>query len=360
MQGPACWAARISLTRAHAAPETVRSERLVAVRRARARDAARLPRRLHPGGARDLQGAVRRAARRQDGVLPKRLPPPWRAALDPRGRRRPLPRASLAQRAGRRAPRHPYPPGHDPGNRPRRARQELRAPVDAEGGAGSEAARDRGDRAGGRGQQSPRARPVQGPRLRDHPPHHAQAAAEPLTRRAGIVTVGHSNRTLRAFVELLEAHRVKTIADVRKLRGSRAVPHFGERTLRGALGRAEIGYVAIPQLAGRRGKSADPSPRPCWRNRGFRNYADHMRTAEFQDGIRRLIALARGGRVAVMCAEAVPWRCHRSLIADHLVIERRRRVDELVGDRARPHRLTACARIVRGRLSYDLPRARAA
>ena len=114
-----------------------------------------------------------------------------------------------------------------------------------------------------------------------------------------------------------------------------------------------IEYVAIPELAGRRPKAASPSARPCWRNRGFRNYADHMRTGEFRDGIRKLLALR--GRVAVMCAEAVPWRCHRSLIGDYLVLEKKRKVEELVGTRARPHRRTACARVVRGHLTYDLP-----
>ncbi len=169
------------------------------------------------------------------------------------------------------------------------------------------------------------------------------------------MTVGHSNRTLRDFVALLQEHRIGLVADVRKLRGSRAMPQFNERRLARALASANIGYLPVPELAGRRGRSADPSPRPCWRNRGFRNYADHMRTAEFRAGVRRLLAAARSRGVAVMCAEAVPWRCHRGLIADYLVVEKKRRVDELVGDRARPHRLTACARVVRKRLSYELP-----
>jgi len=168
--------------------------------------------------------------------------------------------------------------------------------------------------------------------------------------------LGHSNLTLRDFLALLCAHRVGLLADVRKLRGSRAFPHFGERRLRAALESAGIRYLPIPELAGRRGKSADPSPRPCWQNRGFRNYADHMRTPEFRSGVRKLLAAARGARTAVMCAEAVPWRCHRSLIADYLVVQKKRRVDELVGKRVRPHRLTVCARIAGGKLTYDLPR----
>jgi uncharacterized protein (DUF488 family) len=169
--------------------------------------------------------------------------------------------------------------------------------------------------------------------------------------------LGHSNLGLREFLEILRAQRIGLVADVRKLRGSRAVPHFGERRLRAALERAGIAYLAVPELAGRRGKSADPSPRPCWQNRGFRNYADHMRTPEFRAGVRILLTAARSvSRAAVVCAEAVPWRCHRSLIADYLVVQKRRRVDELVGKRARPHRLTVCARIQRGNLTYDLPR----
>ena len=101
----------------------------------------------------------------------------------------------------------------------------------------------------------------------------------------------------------------------------------------------------------------DPRPHPCWRNASFRNYADHMRTPEFRRGVRRLLALARRGRVAVMCAEAVPWRCHRSLIADWLVVEEEKPVEDVVGTARRPHRLTACARRVHGHLSYQLPRA---
>jgi len=167
--------------------------------------------------------------------------------------------------------------------------------------------------------------------------------------------LGHSNRSLREFLALLREHGVGLVADVRTVRGSRAMPQFGERRLRAALKRAEIAYVPVPELGGLRKKSAGPSPLPCWRNPGFRNYADYMRTAEFRTGVRKLLALARRGRTAVMCAEAVPWRCHRSLIADYLVVQKKRRVDELVGRRARPHRLTVCARIERGRLTYELP-----
>ena len=174
---------------------------------------------------------------------------------------------------------------------------------------------------------------------------------------ARILTVGHSTRTLAQLVALLAENGVALLADVRKLRGSRAFPHFGEAPLRRALARASIEYEPISELAGRRPKSKDPRPHPCWRNASFRNYADHMRTPEFRRGVRRLLALARRGRVAVMCAEAVPWRCHRSLIADWLVVEEEKPVEDVVGTARRPHRLTACARRVHGHLSYQLPRA---
>ena len=161
---------------------------------------------------------------------------------------------------------------------------------------------------------------------------------------------------MRDFVRLLSVNGIAVVADVRKIRASRAFPHFGEARLSRALEKAGIRYEPVVELAGRRPKSRQPQERPCFRNAGFRNYADYMLTAGFRAGARRLLGLARRGPVAVLCAEAVPWRCHRSLIADWLVIERRERVDDLVGDTRRPHRLTACARRVRGHLSYQLPR----
>ena len=175
------------------------------------------------------------------------------------------------------------------------------------------------------------------------------------SNRARIVTLGHSTRTLAELLDLLKGNGIQMVVDVRKLRGSRAFPHFDELRLRASLGRAGISYLALPELAGRQPKAERPMERPCWRNAGFRNYADHMRTAEFRAGIRKLLAAARGRSVALLCAEALPWRCHRGLVADHLVVERHRRVDDLIGERRQPHRLTACARVARSRLSYQLP-----
>jgi uncharacterized protein (DUF488 family) len=178
----------------------------------------------------------------------------------------------------------------------------------------------------------------------------------PPAAKVRVVTVGQSTRTLPALLTLLSANDVAVVADVRKLRGSRAFPHFDEAPLSRALHLAGIAYRPIPELAGRRPRSPRPQERPCFRNAGFRNYADYMLTPAFRRGARMLLALCRRGPVAVLCAEAVPWRCHRSLIADWLVVEAREPVDDLIGNVRRAHRLTACARRLRGHLTYQLPR----
>jgi uncharacterized protein (DUF488 family) len=134
----------------------------------------------------------------------------------------------------------------------------------------------------------------------------------------GVLTVGHSTRTLEEFLDLLRAHEVNEILDVRKMPGSTAHPHFNQDTLSAALKHAGIGYVHVPALGGLRRRQAD-SPNGGWRNRSFQGYADYMQTEEFEAGLQSVIESARRRRVALMCAEAVPWRCHRSLIADALV-----------------------------------------
>ena len=142
-----------------------------------------------------------------------------------------------------------------------------------------------------------------------------QSASETPT----ILTVGHSNRTLDDFLELLRAHQVELIVDVRKLPGSRRYPHFNAEALQESLAAAGIGYLHLPGLGGRRKGAAD-SPNGAWQNPSFRAYADYMQTAEFTEQLEDLIARAQQARAALMCSEAVPWRCHRNLIADALVV----------------------------------------
>jgi len=167
----------------------------------------------------------------------------------------------------------------------------------------------------------------------------------------GIVALGHSNRPFPEFLAMLHEHGVRTLVDVRRHPGSRTVPWASGEALATALGEAGIHYVHLPALGGRR----SPAPRSVntgWRNAQFRGYADHMATPEFQDGVAQLLALAERESVAVMCAEAVPWRCHRSLLADALVARGAQVVQAIAPGQSHPHKVTPFARIRDGQLTY--------
>ncbi len=131
------------------------------------------------------------------------------------------------------------------------------------------------------------------------------------------MTVGHSNRSIEEFLRLLAVHGVDLLVDVRTVPRSRHNPQFNRETLPGALAGAGIEYLHMPGLGGLRRARKD-SPNTAWRNASFRGYADYMQTPEFAASVEELMKHAEGRRAAVMCAEAVPWRCHRSLIADAL------------------------------------------
>jgi uncharacterized protein (DUF488 family) len=134
-----------------------------------------------------------------------------------------------------------------------------------------------------------------------------------------VLTIGHSTRTLETFLHLLQAHGVTRLVDVRTIPRSKHNPQFNQETLPDALHAAGISYQHVAGLGGLRQTRHD-SPNQGWRNLSFRGYADYMQTPEFKENLQVLIDMARQGRVALMCAEAVPWRCHRSLIADALVV----------------------------------------
>ena len=169
-----------------------------------------------------------------------------------------------------------------------------------------------------------------------------------------LYSVGHSNRDLEELIGLLRTRGVDLLVDVRTAPGSRRYPQFGRVALAEALGRAGIEYVHLPELGGLRRPRPD-SPNTGWRNQSFRGYADHMQTAEWEAGLRRLIDLTRDREAAVMCAEAVPWRCHRSLIADALWV-RGIVVRHLLGrGRDRDHTLTPFARVEGERITYPSP-----
>src|SRR5580698_5069158 len=129
-------------------------------------------------------------------------------------------------------------------------------------------------------------------------------------------TIGHSTHPLDEFLALLARHEIEAVADVRRFPGSRRLPQFNHDALAAALGARDIRYEPFPELGGRRTPRPD-STNLAWRNASFRGYADYMETAEFQGAIARLLPIARARRTTVMCAEALWWRCHRSLIADY-------------------------------------------
>jgi len=164
-------------------------------------------------------------------------------------------------------------------------------------------------------------------------------------------TVGHSTRPLPDFLEVLAAHRVELVADVRRFPGSRSQPQYQQPVLEAALHRAGIGYIWLPALGGRR-RPVPGAPDTNWRHPAFRGYADYLAGEEFATGLLELLTLAWGLRTAVMCAEILWWRCHRRMIADVLVSLGARVIHIMDAETAQTHRLRAPARLVRGVLSY--------
>ena len=166
-----------------------------------------------------------------------------------------------------------------------------------------------------------------------------------------IWTIGHSSRTIDEFLSLLRTHGIERIVDVRRHPGSRKHPHFNPEPLVGALASAGVDYRACADLDGRRA-TRDDSPHTVWRNLSFRGYADYMDTAAFANALERLAALARSSRTAMMCSEAVWWRCHRSMIADALKVRGWQVLHVLDEAPAKEHPYTSAASVVDGRLQY--------
>jgi uncharacterized protein (DUF488 family) len=184
-----------------------------------------------------------------------------------------------------------------------------------------------------------------------------------------IWTIGHSTRTIDDFISLLKENEIKLLADVRAWPGSKRYPQFNKDVLAESLNAHGICYEHFPELGGKRNSKPD-SRNTAWRNASFRGYADYMETEQFQKGVERLLAFARsdglgsrrnerdGGEavtpfaIAIMCAEAVWWRCHRSLIADYLKASGVEVLHVLSAKKVEPHPYTSAARIVNGELSY--------
>jgi uncharacterized protein (DUF488 family) len=172
-----------------------------------------------------------------------------------------------------------------------------------------------------------------------------------ITSSIQVWTIGHSTRSIDDFIEALASQRIKTLVDVRSFPSSRKFPHFNQQALSESLAEVEIEYLHMPELGGRRRARKD-SPNTQWRNSAFRGYADYMETDAFREGIQRLLALAETGRTAIVCSEAVWWRCHRSMISDYLKSTGVSVTHILSATKSELHPYTSAASIVAGELSY--------
>lgn len=166
-----------------------------------------------------------------------------------------------------------------------------------------------------------------------------------------VFTIGHSTRALEQFIGLLEARAVSRVVDVRTVPRSRHNPQFNKDSLADSLGKAGLRYVHMPGLGGLRHARRD-SINVGWRNASFRGYADYMQTPEFEQNLKELIQLAKKERIAIMCAEAVPWRCHRSLIGDALTVRGIRIEDIMSLTHRRVHTLTPFAKVQGATVTY--------
>ena len=172
-----------------------------------------------------------------------------------------------------------------------------------------------------------------------------------VTEQKTIYTIGHSTRTGEEFITILQSFKIELLADIRTYPGSKRYPHFNKETLEQTLRDKKIIYQHFPELGGRRKPSKD-SGNTAWKNDAFRGYADHMETADFKLGIKKLEAVASQHRTAYMCSEAVWWRCHRSMISDHLKWKGWTVLHIMNENKSEEHPYTSPAKIIDGKLSY--------
>jgi uncharacterized protein (DUF488 family) len=166
-----------------------------------------------------------------------------------------------------------------------------------------------------------------------------------------IFTIGHSTLPLDQFIDILKAHDIQLVADVRTIPRSRHNPQFNSEALANGLKASGLGYVHMPGLGGLRHAKKD-SPNQGWENASFRGFADYMQTKEFEESLRGLVEAAKEQMTAIMCAEVLPWRCHRSLIGDALFVRGIAVMDIMSRKSAKPHTLPAWAEVREGRVVY--------
>lgn len=166
-----------------------------------------------------------------------------------------------------------------------------------------------------------------------------------------ILTIGHSTRSLPEFIGLLQENDVECVVDIRTIPRSRYNPQFNKDTLLAELAKMKIDYIHLEGLGGLRHTTAD-SPNTGWRNASFRGFADYMQSDEFEKSLDDLIAIASKKRSVIMCAEAVPWRCHRSLVSDALLARNINVIHIMGPGKTQPHKMTPFAVIENGRITY--------
>ena len=166
-----------------------------------------------------------------------------------------------------------------------------------------------------------------------------------------VYTIGHSTRTIEEFIKILQAYEIETVVDVRTIAASRHNPQYNEEDLCKSLSRNGIGYIHCKGLGGLR-HTTKASINTAWEKASFRGYADYMQTEQFQENLDRLIDILRDKPTVIMCAEALPWRCHRSLIGDALSVLNVEVIDIINEKTGRPHLLTSFAKVRGNRIVY--------
>lgn len=169
-----------------------------------------------------------------------------------------------------------------------------------------------------------------------------------------IFTIGHSTRTIKEFLDILKSFQISLLVDVRHYPGSKHCPQFGKKRLETSLRKAGIQYLHLEGLGGRRSPDKKIEKNSAWRNPQFRGYADYMQTKEFKENLKILASLSTENVTTVMCAEAVPWRCHRAMIGDALLVRGFDVEDIFNASSKRPHHLTAFAKVNRNQITYPL------
>ena len=175
--------------------------------------------------------------------------------------------------------------------------------------------------------------------------------------QGAIFTLGHSTLSIERFMALLNCYGIKRLVDVRTMPRSRYNPQFNSDALAKSLAAQHVEYTHIQALGGHR-RAREDSPNTGWRNGGFRGYADYMLTEEFRNALETLIQLSLQARTVIMCAEAVPWRCHRSLVSDALSVRDIPVIEILSDSSYRPHKLTPFAQVDGTRITYPSDQAR--